>query len=641
MPERDTKSSPPKGSPPPKRRDIWRWIWPLVIIFTIIVIARPGLGDRRDEINYTLFKDHVVAGNVAFVTIREHDIVGEFKEPVSLERKPGKFAKVESFHTIVPAFGDEDLTRQLVEHRVKMDVRPGNRGWGTAFLLGVFPVLVLIGFWWLMMRRAGSQMGGLQAIGKSRAKRFSREKIRTTFEDVAGSKEAKEELREVIEFLTRPERFHKMGCTIPKGVLLVGPPGTGKTLLARAVAGEAEVPFFSITGSDFMELFVGVGAARVRDLFTTAKRHAPSIIFLDELDSVGRHRGAGLGGGHDEREQTLNQMLSEMDGFEESENVVIIAATNRPDILDPALLRPGRFDRQIIVALPTVTERLAILKVHTRKVKLDDDVDLEEVARGTPGHSGADLRNLVNEAALLAVRRNKTKVEATEFGEARDRVLMGRERESVILKEDEKRAVAFHESGHTLVAFLSKDTDPIHKVSIIPRGRSLGSTQQLPLSERYNFTKRYLEARLTVLLGGRAAEELELDSVTNGSQDDLVQATRLARKMVSSWGMSEKLGNLAFEDPHDNIFLGEQIARRRPHSEATAREIDTETKVFVDRAYDSALALLKDHKIDLKKLAAALEEKETLTREEIEELLSKKSSPTDEASEQTAETPAL
>ncbi len=622
MPESDKKPSPPKGPPVPKRRDVWRWIWPLVIILAIWAVARSSLGDGKIEVSYTLFKEQLAANNVMEATSRENKLTGEFKVEVSIATRGGQPVKVKFFRTVVPAFGDEDLMRQLEEKRVTLNVRPADRGWATAFFVGVLPIILLIGFWWLMMRRAGSQLGGLQAIGKSRAKRFSREKVMTTFEDVAGVKEAKEELQEVIGFLKRPERFRKMGCSIPKGVLLLGPPGVGKTLLARAVAGEADVPFFIITGSDFMELFVGVGAARVRDLFSTAKRHAPSIIFLDELDSVGRHRGAGLGGGHDEREQTLNQMLSEMDGFEETENVVVIAATNRPDILDPALLRPGRFDRQIVVALPTVIERLEILKVHTRKVLLGDDVDLEEIARGTPGHSGADLKNLVNEAALLAVRRGKSNVGPKEFSEARDRVLMGRERESVILKEEEKHAIALHESGHTLMAYFSEQADPIHKVTIIPRGRSLGSTQQLPLSERYNFSMRYLETRLAVLLGGRAAEELELDSVTSGAQDDLIQATRLARKMVASWGMSEKFGNLAFEDPHDNIFLGEQIAKRRSYSEATEREIDVETKAFVDRAHDRALALLKEHKADLGKLAAALEERETLSKDEIDRILS-------------------
>ena len=408
---------------------------------------------------------------------------------------------------------------------------------------------------------------------------------------------------------------------MPKGVLLVGPPGTGKTLLARAVAGEAGVPFYSITGSDFMEMFVGVGAARVRDLFEAAKRTAPCIVFLDELDSVGRQRGTGIGGGHDEREQTLNQLLSEMDGFEENQNIVVLAATNRPDILDPALMRPGRFDRRIVVDMPSLSDRLEILRVHTRNVPLANDVDLELLARGMPGMSGADLKNLVNEAALLAAKHGKTKVDASDFSESRDKVLMGQERGSVRLSDDERRMVAHHEAGHALVAVISPDSDPIHKVSIIPRGQALGITQQLPVDERHNYSVEYLKTRLKVLLGGRAAEVVSIGTITSGAENDLIQATRLARRMVSSWGMSERLGNMAMEDKTLNIFLGEQIGHRREYSEETTREIDMEVRRLVEEAFDAAVLILKENRDALENIADALEQKEVLEGKDIQQML--------------------
>jgi cell division protease FtsH len=437
---------------------------------------------------------------------------------------------------------------------------------------------------------------------------------------VAGLKEAKQELQEIISFLKEPGRFAELGGKVPKGVLLVGPPGTGKTLLARAVSGEADVPFFSITGSDFMEMFVGVGAARVRDLFSKAKKNSPCIIFLDELDSIGRHRGAGLGGGHDEREQTLNQLLSAMDGFEPYDNVVVLAATNRPDILDPALLRPGRFDRRVTVPLPSLNERIDILKVHTREVPLADDVDVEDLARSMPGRSGADLQNLVNEAALLAARHEKDAVGMDEFRTARDKILMGQLRGGIVLKDKEKHAVAIHEAGHAVTALLSPEADPVEKISILPRGRSLGATQQLP-EERHNLTVEYLRGRIKVMLGGRASEQVFLNTQTTGAADDLSQATKLARRMVGQWGMSDKLRHLAFQETETEVFLGEQLSRRREYSEQTAREIDLEVKDLMDELYDEVETLLQDHRDRVERLAKALEDEETIEGDRLKELL--------------------
>jgi cell division protease FtsH len=442
-----------------------------------------------------------------------------------------------------------------------------------------------------------------------------------TFSDVAGIEEAKAEVQEIIDFLKAPQKFQKLGGKIPKGVLLVGAPGTGKTLLARAIAGEAGVPFFSISGSDFVELFVGVGASRVRDLFDQAKKSAPCIIFIDELDAVGRHRGAGLGGGHDEREQTLNQLLVEMDGFETNQGIIILAATNRPDVLDPALLRPGRFDRQVVVPQPDVKGRLEILKVHTRNIPLDEKVNLEQIARGTPGFSGADLANLVNEAALLAARKSKVKVEMSDFEFAKDKVLMGVERKSMIISETEKKNTAYHEAGHALVAKLTPGTDPIHKVSIIPRGMALGVTQQLPIDDRYTYSKDYLMKALSVLLGGRAAEEIALKHMTTGAGNDLERATDLARKMVTEWGMSEKLGPLTFGKKDEHIFLGKEIARHKDYSEKTAIDIDEETKKIVIEAYDASKKLVAENLDLLEALAKSLLEKETMDGAEIDALI--------------------
>jgi cell division protease FtsH len=467
------------------------------------------------------------------------------------------------------------------------------------------------------------QTGGNKALsfGKARAKMVSEKSVKVTFADVAGIEEAKNEVQEIIDFLKDPQKFQKLGGKIPKGVLLVGAPGTGKTLLARAIAGEAGVPFFSMSGSDFVEMFVGVGASRVRDLFDQAKKSAPCIIFIDEIDAVGRHRGAGLGGGHDEREQTLNQLLVEMDGFESNVGVIILAATNRPDVLDPALLRPGRFDRQVIVPQPDVKGRFEILKVHTRNIPVDESVQLEQIARGTPGFSGADLANLVNEAALLAARESKSKVERSDFEAAKDKVLMGVERKSMIISEEEKKNTAYHEAGHALVAKLTPGTDPLHKVSIIPRGRALGVTQQLPIDDKYTYSKDYLIKALTVLMGGRAAEEIALRHLTTGAGNDLERATDLARKMVTEWGMSEKLGPLTFGKKDEQIFLGREIAKHKDYSEKTAVDIDEEVKSIVIDAYDKSKRLLTENQDLLEAVAKALLEKETMDGAEIDALI--------------------
>jgi cell division protease FtsH len=482
-------------------------------------------------------------------------------------------------------------------------------------------MILLIAVWIFFMRQMqGGGGGGGKALsfGRSKAKMLTEESTKITFDDVAGVDEAKEELTEVVDFLSEPKKFTRLGGRIPKGVLLVGPPGTGKTLMARAVAGEAGVPFFSISGSDFVEMFVGVGASRVRDLFVQGKKNAPCLIFIDELDAVGRQRGAGLGGGHDEREQTLNQLLVEMDGFESNEGVILIAATNRPDVLDPALLRPGRFDRQVTVPNPDLGGREKILRVHSKKTILDNSVDLAVIARGTPGFSGADLENLVNEAALLAAKRNKENVSMNDFEEAKDKVLMGKERRSVILSEEEKKTTAYHEAGHTLVAKLLPGTDPVHKVSIIPRGRALGVTMQLPLDDRHNYSRDYLEKTLTVLLGGRIAEELVLNQMTTGAGNDIERGTKMARKMVCEWGMSESLGPLAVGENDEQVFLGRELGHQKNYSEETSRLVDSEVKRIIQEAYDRGRRLLEDNVDVLHSIAKALLDHETLTNAEVD-----------------------
>jgi cell division protease FtsH len=562
---------------------------------------------HEKEIIFSDFIAKVESGDIDDVTIKENYITGRFKDG----------SKFRTYTVNYP-----DLVKELRDKGVKITARPPDQNpWYVNFFFSWGPIIFLVLVWIVFMRQM--QMGGNKAMsfGKAKAKLVSDKAVKVTFADVAGIEEAKTEVEEIIEFLKDPQKFSKLGGKIPKGVLLVGSPGTGKTLLAKAIAGEAGVPFFSISGSDFVEMFVGVGASRVRDLFEQAKKNAPCIIFIDEIDAVGRHRGAGLGGGHDEREQTLNALLVEMDGFEGSEGIIIIAATNRPDVLDPALLRPGRFDRQIVVPVPDVRGRSEILKVHTKNIPLAEDADLEKIARGTPGFSGADLANLVNEAALLAAKKSKEKVDMSDFEAAKDKVLMGVERRSMVLSDAEKKNTAYHEAGHALVAKLTPGTDPIHKVSIIPRGRALGVTQQLPIDDRYTYSRDYLEKTLNVLLGGRAAEEIALHHMTTGAGNDLERATELARKMVTEWGMSEKLGPLTFGKKDEQIFLGREIAKHKDYSEKTAVDIDEEVKRIVIEAYERAKKILKDNYNLLDALAHALLERETIEGHDIDKLI--------------------
>ncbi|MBI5559928.1 MAG: ATP-dependent metallopeptidase FtsH/Yme1/Tma family protein [Deltaproteobacteria bacterium] len=583
-------------------------IW-LVIIASFVLMYN-FLNYKTSTRNEVIFSDFIASveqGKIGEVIVQGKNITGKYKD--------GK-----DFHTFLPE--DPGLIARLQAKGVRISAEPeaDTPGWGT-ILVSWFPMLLLIGIWVFFMRQMQAGGGKAMSFGKSRARLLTESQHVYTFKDVAGIDEAKEEVSEIIDFLKAPKKFTKLGGRIPKGVLLVGAPGTGKTLLAKAIAGEAGVPFFSISGSDFVEMFVGVGASRVRDLFVQGKKNAPCIIFIDEIDAVGRHRGAGLGGGHDEREQTLNQLLVEMDGFESSEGVIIVAATNRPDVLDPALLRPGRFDRTVVVPKPDIRGRHEILKVHTFKTPLDEDVELETIARGTPGFSGADISNLVNEAALLAVRRGKEKVGEAEFDDAKDKLLMGKERKSMIISEEEKKSTAYHEAGHTLAARLIPGTDPIHKVSIIPRGMALGVTQQLPIDERHTYSKEYLMDSIAVLMGGRAAEELVLNHFTTGAGNDIEKATEIARKMVCEWGMSEKLGPLTFGKKEEHIFLGKEMAQSRDFSEQTARDIDSEIKKTVNDSYLRARGLLSD-KIDvLHEVAKALLEKEVLDEGEINRII--------------------
>ncbi|MCI4445695.1 MAG: ATP-dependent zinc metalloprotease FtsH [Candidatus Aminicenantes bacterium] len=580
--------------------------WIASLILLVILWSLFPSGPKTKEFTFSEFMDEVEQKKVQEVTIQENQAQGKLKD--------GSI-----FKTTLPA-QYADLIKILRENQVNIVVKDTSKNSWLAILLNWFPILLLIFFWFMFMRQM--QAGGKNALsfGKSRAKLFSPMQKKITFKDVAGVDEAKVELQEIIEFLKDPRKFQRLGGRIPKGVLLVGAPGTGKTLLARAVAGEANVPFFSISGSDFVEMFVGVGASRVRDLFDQAKKHAPCLIFIDEIDAVGRQRGAGLGGGHDEREQTLNQLLVEMDGFDSNEGIIVIAATNRPDILDTALLRPGRFDRRIVVPMPDVRGREEILRVHIRKVPLSTDVDLKVIARSTPGFSGADLANLINEAALLAARKGQDNVTMKDLEEAKDKVLMGVERKSMIISDEDKRNTAFHEAGHALVAALIPEADPIHKVTIIPRGLALGLTQQLPLSDRYTYTKDYLEAQLAVLLAGRVTEEIILGKITTGAANDLEKATEIARKMVCQWGMSD-LGPLSFGERDDLIFLGRELTAHKNFSEHTAELIDAEVKKIIRNCYERAKALIEENKDKLIKIAEALLEKEILSSDEINQLI--------------------
>ena len=586
-------------------KNVLFWISAGVIIILLwSLLQSPSLIKR--EVNFSQFMSDVEANRVEEVTITGTQVRGKYRD------------NGETFKTITPTQYD-DLVKILREHQVAITVRDMNRNSWASYLFTWFPIILLILFWVFFMRQM--QAGGNKALsfGKSRAKLFSSTQKRATFKDVAGVEEAKEELKEIIDFLKDPQRFQKLGGRIPKGVLLVGAPGTGKTLLARAVAGEADVPFFSISGSDFVEMFVGVGASRVRDLFDQGKKHAPCLIFIDEIDAVGRQRGAGLGGGHDEREQTLNQLLVEMDGFDSNEGIILIAATNRPDILDSALLRPGRFDRRIVVNMPDVKGREEILLVHVRKIPLNNDVNLKVLARSTPGFCGADLANLVNEAALLAARYGQANVTMNDMEMAKDKVLMGVERKSMIISDEEKRSTAYHEAGHALVAQLIPEADPIHKVTIIPRGLALGITQQLPLDDRYTYSKEYLEAQLSVLMAGRVAEPLLLGQTTTGAANDFEKSTEIARKMVCQWGMSE-LGPLAYGERDDLIFLGRDLAMNKNFSERTSELIDEQVKKIIGKSYARSQELLEQNKDKLIEIAKLLLEKEVLDSDEIEKI---------------------
>ncbi len=577
----------------------------LMVILLFNMFNHPG--QSKQETSYSEFIAAVSDGEVNQVTIQGNDIYGKFKDGTS-------------FRTFVP--NDPNLIQELRDKGVQISAKAVEESpWFMTILISWFPMLLLIAVWIFFMRQMQAGGGKAMSFGKSRARLISDSARKVTFEDVAGIEEAKEELEEVIEFLRDPKKFTRLGGRIPKGVLLVGPPGTGKTLLARAIAGEAGVPFFNISGSDFVEMFVGVGASRVRDLFVQGKKHAPCIIFIDEIDAVGRHRGAGLGGGHDEREQTLNQLLVEMDGFESNDGVILISATNRPDVLDPALLRPGRFDRQVVVPLPDLRGREGILKVHVRQTPLASDVDLSVVARGTPGFSGADLENLVNEAALLAARLDKDQVEMIDLDLAKDKVLMGTERKSMIMSEKEKRNTAYHEVGHALVAKFLPGTDPVHKVSIIPRGRALGVTMTLPIEDRLSYDQEYMKNTLAKLMGGRVAEELVFNHRTSGASDDIDKATNIARKMVTVYGMSESLGPIAFGQKEEAIFLGREIAQHRDYSEQTAIKIDEEVRRIVEEAYETAKSILQEHEDLLHKIAETLIDKETLDGKEIDAII--------------------
>jgi len=582
--------------------------WAILALAIILVYQQSSHPPKQQEVlKFSDFLARLEKGDVSEVTIQGQEIMGSFKG--------GK-----EFKTYTPE--DPALVRELITKGISITAKPENQEplWKSV-LLSWFPFVLIIGMWLFFMRQMQAGGGKAMSFGKSKAKLLTEHSKKVTFKDVAGIDEAKTELVEIIEFLSDPKKFTRLGGRIPKGVLLVGPPGTGKTLLARAIAGEAGVPFFSISGSDFVEMFVGVGAARVRDLFIQGKRNAPCIIFIDEIDAVGRHRGAGLGGGHDEREQTLNQLLVEMDGFEFNEGVILISATNRPDVLDPALLRPGRFDRRVIVPRPDVKGREEILKVHTSRTPLSSDVELAVIARGTPGFAGADIENLVNEAALLAARRGKESVGMEDFEQAKDKVLMGVERKSMIISEEEKRNTAYHEAGHALVAKLIPGTDPIHKVTIIPRGMALGATQQLPVDERHNYSSEYLMNSICILMGGRAAEQIVLTQMTTGAGNDLERATELAKKMVCEWGMSTKLGPMTFGKREEMIFLGKEITQQKDYSEMTSVEIDKEVKRILVESYERARTLLTENLSILKRLATLLLEKEVLDSNEIDAVL--------------------
>lgn len=590
------------------------WLVIGMIMIAVFNIFNQPL-NSQSEVIFSEFMNEVEGGKITEVTIQG-------------DRISGTYLDGRSFQTMTPS-KDQDLIRILREKGVRIVVvAPEQTSWYMNILISWFPMILLLGIWIFFMRQMQAGGGKAMSFGKSKARLMNEDKNKVTFKDVAGVDEAKEELREIIEFLREPQKFNKLGGKIPKGVLLIGPPGTGKTLLAKAIAGEANVPFFSISGSDFVEMFVGVGASRVRDLFEQGKKNSPCIVFIDEIDAVGRHRGSGMGGGHDEREQTLNQLLVEMDGFENNEGVILIAATNRPDVLDPALLRPGRFDRQVTVDRPDVKGREGVLKVHTATVPLTENVDLKTIARGTPGFTGADLANLVNEAALLAARDDKKCVSNDDFESAKDKVLMGVERRSMVISEKEKKTTAYHEAGHALVAFKLPGTDPLHKVTIIPRGRALGVTMQLPEDEKHTYPKSYLYNNLAIFMGGRVAEEICLEQMTTGAGNDIERATEMARQMVCEWGMSEKMGPLTYGSKEQQVFLG-MDNKQKHFSEETANSIDQEVRALVMGGYEKAREILTDHRDSLEKMAIALLDRETLTGLEIKEIIEGKVPPED------------
>ena len=589
------------------------WLVIGMILVALVNIFNQPLNNQSDVV-FSDFMNQVESGKITEVTIQG-------------DRISGKYADGSSFQTMTPP-KDPDVVRTLREKGVRIVVVPPEQtSWYMNILISWFPMILLLGIWIFFMRQMQAGGGKALSFGKSKARLMNESKNKITFKDVAGVDEAKEELHEIIEFLKEPQKFNKLGGKIPKGVLLIGPPGTGKTLLAKAIAGEANVPFFSISGSDFVEMFVGVGASRVRDLFEQGKKNSPCIIFIDEIDAVGRHRGAGLGGGHDEREQTLNQLLVEMDGFENNEGVILIAATNRPDVLDPALLRPGRFDRQVTVDRPDVKGREGVLKVHTATVPLTENVDLKTIARGTPGFTGADLANLVNEAALLAARDDKKSVGNEDFESAKDKVLMGVERRSMVISEKEKRTTAYHEAGHALVALQLPGSDPLHKVTIIPRGRALGVTMQLPEDEKHTYPKNFLYNNLAIFMGGRVAEEICLGQMTTGAGNDIERATEMARKMVCEWGMSEKMGPLTYGSKEEQVFLGRDMANQKNFSDETAKLIDQEVKNLVMGGYKKAHEIITKHRDSLEKMALALLDRETLNASEIKDIINGKTPP--------------
>ncbi len=630
MQDKLKKKSPLKKKQPLNTSIVWILILSLVFFYIFNFFSR----DKTTTISYTEFKKQVSQQKISQVIVQGNEVNGQFRDKywqVSKDKQDSTGYRY--FQTVIPAsIQDTELIGLLEENNVTIKAKSQGNNWWRTILIFILPWLLIMGYFWYMSRRMRKKNkglfggGGLFNIGKSKAKRYRKSSIDISFNDVAGLKNAKQDLKEIIGYLKDPSKFRKLGADIPKGILLMGAPGTGKTLLARATAGEADVPFFSISGSEFIEMLVGVGASRVRDMFNTAKKEAPAIIFIDEIDSVGRSRGTGVGGGHDEREQTLNQILSEMDGFKPHQSVIVLAATNRPDVLDPALTRPGRFDRQITLQLPQREAREKILKIHTRQVPLAKNVSLQNIASRTVGFSGADLKNLVNEAALLAGRKNHKRVSKKDFDQARDKILLGAKREEKI-QEEEKKMIAYHEAGHAILAYELPHADPLQKVTIIPRGRSLGVTEQVPEQDRHNLSRQYLLDRISVSLGGRAAERITFEDFTNGAANDLKQVTQLARRMVTQWGMSDKIGPITFKQGENHPFLGKEIAQAKDFSEHMAKIIDEEVQRIIREGEERALSILKKNRKRLDQLAQALQKKETLGKDAIEDILGNKSTP--------------